>query len=78
MSSTSFTVIAMTTDPETRRRKLAEIRDAMATAKELQQRAKDVRRDAVQSAMDAGVTAQEIAEFLDVNRSYVYQMRQGK
>lgn len=76
--TTAFTVDAMTATPEEQARLLRAVRDAIREAEELRKRAKTVRKDAVEAAMDAGVPAQDIADYLGVNRSYVYQMRQGK
>lgn len=54
---------------------LALVKAAMVRADELKAQAKKVRSEAVTQAMDAGVSAQEIADELGVNRSYVYQLR---
>lgn len=77
--TSAITVFAMTPpSPQEARRLLAAVKAAKLEAEELHQRAKDVRRVAVTEAMDAGVTASEIADFLGVARSRVYQMRHGK
>ncbi|MBN7567258.1 hypothetical protein [Mycobacteroides abscessus] len=59
------------------KRLLNAVRKARERAGELRVQAKKVQSDAVSAALDAGVSATEIAAALEVTRYRVYQIRDG-
>ncbi|WP_172121450.1 helix-turn-helix domain-containing protein [Actinomyces faecalis] len=67
----------MSVDEVTKRRLLAEAREATREAADLRAQADAAsarRREAVQAAMDAGLPRQEIADAIGVHRSVLYQI----